>query len=97
MGNIATINSISCNRFLDNDREIGSSEKIKIRDDLERILSHRSTNKDPSTRQPQKRPSRGHVVVEAFLLGIIVIGGIAAILGLRELGADFGVVWFGDQ
>ncbi len=97
MGRIATFYSISSNRFIDNVREIRSSEIPENKDDPERILSRRPTDGDLSTRQTQKRSSRGHIVVQVILLGIIVIGGIAAILGLRELGADFGVVWFGDQ
>ena len=38
-----------------------------------------------------------HAVAEVLLLGAIVIGGIVAITELRDLGAEFGVAWFGDH
>ena len=67
------------------------------RRDPERILSRPI---GPVSRA--SRLSRGHLawwrtVLRVLLFGVIVIGGIAAIIWLRNLAASFGVVWIGDR
>ena len=97
MISILTFSNVARGKFLNPVRGMRSPETPEFRDDPERILSRRPADGARSARQNNKRSSRGQFILEVVLLTIIVMGGIAAVVGLRELGAGFGVVWFGDH
>ena len=59
----------------------------------ERILSKPVKSKSKKARA--KKP-RGRSTNQVVVLAIIVISGIAAIIGLRYLAEAFGVNWIGD-
>ena len=62
-------------------------------ENAERILSKPVKSKSKKARA--KKP-RGRSTNQVVVLAIIVISGIAAIIGLRYLAEAFGVNWIGD-
>jgi len=62
-------------------------------DDAQRILSQPGKAK---ARKKRRKKPHGRSATQVVLLGSIVIGGIAVIIGLRYLAEMYGVNWIGD-
>ena len=96
MASSAFVDSLVARRMFDNVAERRLAKMFETKDDPARILSippRMARSKKPT----QISRSHVHTVAAVLLLGAIVISGIAAIIGLRDLGAEFGVTWIGDQ
>ncbi len=91
----ACLDSRNAGRILANVRARCWPDRGEIIGDPERVLS-----RPPKVARPKQRTpswlSRHQTVVELLWLGAIAIGGIAAIIGLRSLGAEYGVIWVSD-
>ena len=96
MSSAARIDRHSARRILANVQEKRRTESHEFIGDPERLLS-----RPPKTAKPKQRisnwVSRHRTIVELLWLGVIAIGGIAAIIGLRNVGAEYGVIWLGDR
>ena len=93
-------NYLSRKRIIDNveERKSGGTpeapgEEEMWDDDARRILSQPVKAKAGKNRR--KKP-QSRLTTHIGLLGAIVIGGIAVIIGLRYLAEMFGVNWIGD-
>ena len=93
-------NYLSLKRIIDNVEEcktVGTPEAsveedvASRNDDAERILSN------PVKAGKQRRKKRwGREATQVAVLGVVVIGGIAAIIGLRYLAEMVGDNWIGN-
>ena len=60
--------------------------------DAGRILSQAAK----AGRRKKRKKAKGKTTTQIGLLGVLVVGGIAVIIGLRYVAEAFGVNWIGD-
>jgi len=82
--------------FLDGNQNEKPREERQYIDDPARSLSRPPKPVRRKRRLP-KWLGRFRIVTEVLWLGVIVVCGIAAIIGLRGIGAEYGVIWVGDR
>ena len=96
MSSTVCVDGRAAGRLFANARDRHSDEKREFISDPERLLSRPPRPVRSKWRTPNwvlNLPD----ISELLWLGVIVVGGIAAIIGLRNLGVDYGVIWAGDR
>ena len=83
-------------RILANVEDGSAEDERKLVVDPESVLS-RPPKPFRRKRRLPRWLTKFHNVTEVLWLGVIVICGIAAIIGLRDVGAAYGVIWAGDR
>ena len=96
MSSAACIDRYRARRILANAQDRRCAESPDFTGDPDRLLS-----RPPKTAKPKRRTpsllSRHRTIAELLWLCVIAIGGIAAIIALRNVGAEYGVIWMGDR
>ena len=94
--NASVIDNVIGIRLTGNTCKMRSDAEFAIQENPERVLS--VPPKAKGSKNPfRKTRWRSHAILEVLLLAVLVVGGIAVIVALRELGAEFGVIWLGDD
>ncbi len=104
MASSGHVNYLSRRRIIDNVEmcksggtpNVPGEEKSTVpsqTDDAQRILSQPGKAK---ARKKRRKKPHGRSVIQVVVLGAIGVGGIAVIIGLRNVAEIFGVNWIGD-
>jgi hypothetical protein len=96
MNRAVCIDIIGAGRFLPVAEARGSEAEHSHLADPERVLSRPPKPVRRRRRMPKWVGSFSDVS-EVLWLAVIVVCGIAAIIGLRDIGAMYGVIWAGDR
>ncbi len=93
-------NTVTGRRIRDNsgDRRYPDPREQAQAEAVERLLSRHTAA--TAKKRPKRRKPRQPVVLMVFKLlvvGVFVWGGIHAIVWIRDLANDYGIVWAGDE
>lgn len=87
-------------RILENaqDRRFTDPREQAQADAVERLLSRPTTVSTKRRRKRKKpRPPLALMMFKMLVVGLFVWGGIHAIVWMRDLALDYGIVWVGDE